>query len=139
MLPEARRRELAQIHIARKDLGLDEETYRALLWTCARVRSAGDLDSAGRRRVIEHLKSRGWRPKRSRRSRFAADPLSRKALALWLGLRDRGLLEDAGNQALAAFCKRVTGVEHLEWMNNRQVEAVIEGLKAWLTREARHG
>lgn len=55
-----RTRELAQIHIAKKELGLEEDTYRDMLWTIGRVRSSGDLDHAGRRRVLEHLASRGW-------------------------------------------------------------------------------
>ncbi|MCX7172447.1 MAG: regulatory protein GemA, partial [Proteobacteria bacterium] len=54
-----RNSELAAIHCAKKDLGLDDETYRDMLFTIARVRSAGDLDWTGRKRVMEHLKSRG--------------------------------------------------------------------------------
>jgi phage gp16-like protein len=56
--PDTRRRELAQIHIAKAQLGLDEETYRSMLWTVGRVRSAADLDYAGRNAVLEHRKAR---------------------------------------------------------------------------------
>src|SRR6187551_2882572 len=66
MTPRAdnvRNRELAQIHIAKKDLGLDDATYRDMLWSIGRVRSAGDLDFTGRKRVLEHLRSRGFKPK----------------------------------------------------------------------------
>ncbi|MDR2220995.1 MAG: regulatory protein GemA [Methylobacillus sp.] len=59
-----RKRELAQIHIAKAQLGLDDETYRDMLWTVGRARSAGDLDHAGRRRVLEHLTARGWKKSR---------------------------------------------------------------------------
>jgi phage gp16-like protein len=55
-----RRSELAKIHIAKEQLGLDDETYRQMLWTIARVQSAGKLDAAGRRAVLEHLKARGF-------------------------------------------------------------------------------
>ncbi len=61
LAPDHRRRELAQIHIARKQLALDEDTYRAMLWTVARVRSSADLDYAGRRAVIDHLVARGFK------------------------------------------------------------------------------
>lgn len=57
--PDHRKRELAAIHIARQQLGLDNGTYRDMLWTVARVRSAADLDYAGRQRVLDHLASRG--------------------------------------------------------------------------------
>ena len=55
-----RKRELAAIHVAKAQLGLDDETYRLMLWTVARARSAADLDHAGRRAVIEHLRKRGF-------------------------------------------------------------------------------
>jgi phage gp16-like protein len=62
---------LAQIHIAKAQLGLDEETYRSMLWTVGRVRSAADLDYAGRNAVLEHMKARGFKttaPKEKRAS-----------------------------------------------------------------------
>ncbi len=52
---------LAQIHIAKKQLGLDDDTYRAMLWGVARVRSSKDLDHAGRTAVLEHLKKCGFK------------------------------------------------------------------------------
>lgn len=57
-----RRNELAKIHVAKKALGLDDDTYRAMLWAVARVRSAKDLDAAGRAKVLDHLKARGFKP-----------------------------------------------------------------------------
>ncbi len=57
-----RRAELAKIHVAKKALGLDDDTYRDMLWTVARVRSAKDLDAAGRAKVLDHLKGRGFKP-----------------------------------------------------------------------------
>lgn len=62
LAPDHRRRELAQIHIAKKQLALDDDTYRAMLWTVARAHSSGDLDFAGRSRVLEHLKRCGFAP-----------------------------------------------------------------------------
>lgn len=59
--PDLRKRELATIHIARQQLGMDEATYRDMLWAVARVRSAADLDWAGRKRVIDHLAGSGAR------------------------------------------------------------------------------
>ncbi len=58
-----RNAELAKIHIAKTDLAMDDATYRDMLWLCARVTSSKDLDHAGRAKVLDHLKSRGWKPK----------------------------------------------------------------------------
>lgn len=56
-----RSKDLAKIHMAKKDLGLDDDAYRDALWTVARVRSAKDLDEAGRRKVIAHFVACGWK------------------------------------------------------------------------------
>jgi phage gp16-like protein len=58
----ARRRELAMIHIAKDQLGMADEAYRAVLWTIARVDSAADLDWAGRKQLLDHLKKCGFKP-----------------------------------------------------------------------------
>lgn len=61
-----KRRELAMIHIAAKQLSMDPSDkdpaseYRQMLYAVARVRSAADLDYAGRKRVIDHLKACGF-------------------------------------------------------------------------------
>jgi len=64
--PNARNRELAAIHIGAQQLGMDtsdknpSSEYRSMLWTHGRVYSAADLDHAGRKAVIEHLRKRGF-------------------------------------------------------------------------------
>lgn len=72
----SRRSELAKIHIAAKQLGMDpgdkrqDSDYRTMLWTAARVRSSADLDEHGRLAVIEHLRKCGAkfaRPKKHQR------------------------------------------------------------------------
>jgi phage gp16-like protein len=68
-----RRTDLGLIHIAKAQLGLDDEAYRDMLWTVARVRSAADLDAAGRAQVIDHLRARGFRPA-PRRGRHPGRP-----------------------------------------------------------------
>lgn len=66
---DSRRRELAKIHLAAKALGMDatdkdpSSDYRSMLWAVARVHSAADLDEAGRRRVLDHLKACGFKPR----------------------------------------------------------------------------
>ena len=52
----ARNAELAAIHIAKAEAGMADDSYRDMLWTLCRVRSAADLDYAGRHRVLDHLR-----------------------------------------------------------------------------------
>lgn len=134
---DIRKRELAQIHIARQQLGMDEETYRAMLWAVARVRSAKDLDWTGRKRVLDHLKMSGFkvRPAKAAKTRsLARDDRSRKIRALWLDLHRLGEVRDPSEAALATFVQRQTGVEALQWLDGAQASRVIEQLKQWLAR-----
>ncbi|MEX2524474.1 MAG: regulatory protein GemA [Gammaproteobacteria bacterium] len=45
---------------------MDDETYRDMLFTIARVRSAADLDAQGRQDVLRHLRACGFRGKPAR-------------------------------------------------------------------------
>ena len=135
---DIRKRELAQIHIAKAALRLDEETYRALLWTVARVHSAAELDWAGRKNVLDHFKTRGWsqRPVRAtQHSRaLAGDPQSKMIRALWLDLHQAGAVRDASEQALASYVRRITRRDALQWLTAAEARRVIETLKKWLAR-----
>lgn len=133
-----RKAQLAQIHIAKAQLALNDETYRAMLWAIARVHSAKDLDLAGRMRVLEHLRASGFKPKPPKaKAPIVDDHQTRKILVLWSELEAAGALRDASESALNAFCKRVTGVDNIEWVGMRQASNLIEALKAWLARNQR--
>jgi len=54
---------LAKIHIAKKNLGLDEETYREVLNSECGVRSAKFLTNDQALNVIRRFKNSGWVPK----------------------------------------------------------------------------
>ena len=134
---DIRRRELAQIHVAKTQLGLDDDTYRAMLWTVARVKSAADLDWAGRKKVIDHLKARGFKVRPAKKSgarRLASDAQSRMARGLWIELHQVGAVGDPSEKALGAYVKRMTRVDSLEWLSGTQLQTVIESLKNWRQR-----
>ena len=83
---DIRKSELAQIHIAKQQLGIDDDTYRAMLWTVARVNSAADLDFSGRKKVLDHLKAKGFKKKPAKGYKsprpLASDDQSKKIRAL---------------------------------------------------------
>lgn len=119
----ARQRELAQIHIAKKDLRLDDDTYRAMLYSVARVHSAAELDAEGRRQVLAHMKARGFKARRRGRTRPAGDkaPLIRKV---------RALLADAGRTDGYAdgMAKRMFGTQRFEWLTPPQLGKLVAAL-----------
>jgi phage gp16-like protein len=53
--------ELAKIHIAKKELGMDDDTYRAMLKQLTGFSSSKDLNADERRKVLEHLKKAGFK------------------------------------------------------------------------------
>ncbi len=134
--PDDRRRELAQIHIAKKDLGLDEDTYRAMLWSIGRVKSAGDLNAEGRRQVLDHLKRSGFKARKSpgnSHKNMSSDwgwvnnaapdrqPMLRKIAVM--------LKSDGREKAYAdAIAKQMHGVDLVEFCKPDQLHKIITAL-----------
>lgn len=135
-----RNNQLAQIHIAKKELGMDDDTYRSMLWTVARVNSSRDLDMHGRYKVVMHLKALGWKPGRSKKkSPASAHKLSKTQLdkirALWIEMGNDGIVKNPTETNLNKFAKRLTGIDRVDWLRNeRQATTVIESLKKWRER-----
>jgi len=133
---------LAKVHIAKKDLGLDDDTYRAVLERVTGQRSAAGLGDAQLIKVLKDFEAKGFKPKviagakattRSapKSGRAPADhPVARKARALWISLHQLGVIENGSEQALEAMAKRQLGVEALQWADQSHAEPLIKALKA---------
>lgn len=129
-----KRRDIQIIHIAKQQLDMDEETYRAMLWTVARVKSSTELDFAGRKKVLDHMEACGFKRTKPQPRKLADDPQSKMIRALWLQLHEAGKVRNPSESALAAFAKRQTGRDALQWLNAKEASALIEELKKWLAR-----
>ncbi len=132
-----RNAELAAIHVAVKQLGLDDGTYRAFLFATTGHRSAAELDDTQRQKVIELMRSRGFKrtPAEEKRARRMADNRQLAMIrGLWKKLRYAGALADPSERHLSSFVKKMTGIERAEWLNPEQAIKVIEALKSWLAR-----
>lgn len=127
---DSRRRELAKIHLAAKALRMERETYEAMLWTIARVKSARDLDAAGRACVLDHLRACGFKPTAARKPR-PGRPHN-------IGAEERGaqlrkieaLLAEAHRPWAYAdgMAKRMFRVEKISWCNPEQLQAITAAL-----------
>lgn len=134
-----RKSDLARIHMAKKDLGLDDDTYRDILFTVARVRSSAELDFTGRKRLIEHFRKCGWTgnsgnqaakpgaaPRRARPKRPtpAADVavMCRKVRAQLISL---GRLPDTYADGIA---RQMFQVDFYEWLKPDQLHALVAAL-----------
>lgn len=127
------------IHVARRDLQMDEDTYRLMLAGMKGLdgaTSTAELNVPNLYRVLEQLKAKGFkvRPNTKGKRPQAADPQSKKIRSLWLTLRDQGAISNATEEALVEFVRNMTGVEALQWLDGDQASQVIENLKQWVGR-----
>lgn len=141
----ARNIQLAKIHIAAQQLGLDDSTYRDMLWTIGRQRSARDLDLAGREAVLRHLVACGWKDtghQPSRRPTYRKGTQAALIRHLWTRLAQAGEVQDGSDKALRAYVRTQSAAhhpQHIGWddanLLPRSVAGkVIEHLKQWCER-----
>jgi Protein of unknown function (DUF1018) len=142
---EARRKAmLAKVHIGRKRLCLDDETYRAVIaQVCSGKRSAADLDEAELGKLLDYFKSVGFVEGISFTSKLAdfddAEPQHRLIRALWADLVKFKIIRNGSEKSLQAFIKRVAKIDNIRWLGPRESNAVIEGLKAMRARGTQAG
>jgi len=149
----ARSIELAKIHIGATDRRLiqpgDDSAYRDMLWSIARVRSAAQLDAAGREAVLKHLRAVGWidtSPPRRAGNHYQRGTPAALIRWLWTQLANAGAVRDASDRALRRYIAQHASVaipapdelapQHL---NRAQAHDVIEQLKRWLARVEKPG
>ncbi|MDF0606665.1 regulatory protein GemA [Neisseriaceae bacterium TC5R-5] len=130
-----RQRLIKLIHVAKRDLALDDDSYRAILMRIGKQTSAADLTIPQLDKVLEYLKTSGFKVRSKSSSRpLASDMDSKKIRALWLFLCQLGAVRNPSEAALASYVKRLTKVEALQWLNSEQVVTVIESMKKWAMR-----
>lgn len=137
-----RQRLIRLVHIARRDLRLDADTYRAALRavTGGKKDSCSAMSAVELQRALDHFKRVGFKVRI--KSKDQAEPsrpleqhaMSTKIRAIWLMLHELGAIKDPSEAALAAYVKRITKVEALQWIDGEQFERVIETLKMWALR-----
>lgn len=133
---ERRRAAIAKIHIACKTLGIEGEEYRAFLMGITGLQSTAQMSDEQRSTVLDKLARRGFvSPRTLAGEGGPGGPQQRLAKAIWHDLGEMGVLEDPSEAGLRKVARRLTGVEAIEWMDVYQMNALIEALKAWRTRE----
>ncbi len=120
------RSDLAKIHIAKKELGLDDAAYRGLLRERYRRDSAAKLSDRQAADLIDLLREKGWRP-----SSFGQRGLIH---VLWHRLEKAGAIRHPEEAALESFVEHATGKRDLRRITVHEASRVIEMLKSWLER-----
>jgi phage gp16-like protein len=136
-----RQRLIRLIHVAKRDLQMDDGSYRAVLLRIGKKASSSDLTIPELEKVLEHLKRSGFKVRsKSKQAQekpsrpLAQDSESKKIRALWLFLHQLGAVKNPSEEALAAYIKRIAGVDALQWISGAQAERLIESMKKWAMR-----
>lgn len=130
------------IHVARRDLDMADDAYRDLVARLTNGKtSSADCSVPELERIIGHLKKAGFKVRKPKAAKpaerrpLATDAESRKLRAVWLMLHQIGATRSDSEAALAAYIKRMTGVDDLHFTRGADKYRAIEGLKAWAARE----
>jgi phage gp16-like protein len=121
----SRQNDLAKIHIAKKQLGMDDDTYRAMLRSVAGVDSSAALNPVGMAKILAHLERCGFKPK--------AKPGKRPSVtgnrAGLIG-KIEAQLADVGRPWSYAegMAKRMFKVEKLDWLDAEQLGKIVAAL-----------
>ena len=147
----ARNSLLAQIHIAKKQTGMDDDTYRLFLEGETGRTSCKGMSDRMMLKVLEGFKAKGWKNNFKKKGdkfstkgkKFVAaakKPQAKYVFVLWRELGEMGAVTET-RAALFAFCRRMTksdaapeGIASPDWMNAKQLNAIVEALKAMKNR-----
>ncbi len=141
----------AKINIAKTQLGMDEDIYRAVLKDVTGKISLKEMNFTDLMMVMHAMKQRGFKAKKpvnktaGRYSRPSGQTASSrkpqdKIIAIWITMQRHGFVTDGSESALDKFINnqtRQTGmfaVTSLRFLSPPQASKVIEVLKKWHIR-----
>lgn len=129
---------LAQIHIAKAQLGLSDDDYRAILARTAGVNSAKDLTNRTVGGVMHEFRRLGFEPKPAKKAGRKAPrpPRARQKVMSKI----EAMLTHAGRPWAYAdgVAKRMFGVERVDWLDDDQLHRLMTGLIIDAKRQGRY-
>lgn len=125
------RQQTAALHVAKKQLGLDDAAYRAILFGAACVTSAKDLDGFGFELVIQCFTELGWKPRmRSPFHGFRAGMASPSQLALIRALWGEYTGGAGTERGLGTWLQRQFRISDTRFITAELAPKVITALRA---------
>ncbi|NOV29195.1 gp16 family protein [Methylomonas sp. ZR1] len=130
---------LGKIHLGKKQLGMDDETYRAMLLTIGGVKSSKDLTNEGLNKVLRHLEKAGVvfvsKKKHGRKPNNLPSGSDRNAKLSKI----EALLAEAKRpwEYAHAMAKRMYKKDALEFCDHDELSGIIAALVKNAKREGR--
>lgn len=139
------------INIAKSQLKLDEDVYRAMLKAATKKDSLRAMNLGELEQALEAFKQKGFKPKakasakgkRMSPSSKKANPRNKeisKIRAIWITMHKQGFVRDGSETALDRYVKRLTtameggAVDSVAWLKPKQSYPILESLKSWHRR-----
>lgn len=132
-----RLQQLRRIHVARRwaeqALGMDDETYRALLQRVTGLRSSADMTTEQRNDVLREFARLGLRndAQANRKRRWPGQPEA-ALMAKRPMLRKVGALLAESKRPWSyahGLAKKMHQVEKVEWLNDHQLHALVSAMQ----------
>lgn len=132
------RGKLAQVHIARQQLGLSDDDYRAILARSAGVNSAKELTNRNVGAVLHEFRRLGWQPKPAKRAgRKAPRPPRGRARVM---AKIEAMLTEAGRPWAYAdgMARHMFQVERVDWLDDGQLHKLMQAMIIDAKRQGRY-
>lgn len=127
---------MAKVHIGKKDLGLDDDTYRDVLWRVTGKRSCSDMSIAQLQDVVKDMESRGFKPKTAPKHGKKPDVIKRRKNLM---SKIEAILADMGlhwNYA-HGIADSMFQIKRLQFLSDNQLYKVTQALSVHQRREAK--
>ncbi|MBO5607302.1 MAG: regulatory protein GemA [Treponema sp.] len=117
------------IHIAKSQVGLSDEDYRAVLESTVKKSSCSDMTVFELNEVLKAMKKLGFRVKKleTKENEIGWDT-SKEQLNYIKGMWEL-VARDKSDRALYHFIKRITGADHSRFMGAAEAQKVILALR----------
>ncbi len=124
---------LKAVHACRRQVAAlkEDDTWRAFLENVTGKRSTRAMSDAELGLVIDRLRHNGAKAKDKPNNKAYL----RKIFAIWSEMCRLEIPVNPTRDALRAFVHNMTGVDDPNWLSLVQSQKVVEGLKAWRSRE----
>lgn len=127
---------MAKIHIGKKELHLDDDTYRDVLWRVTGKRSCSDMTIAQLQDVVKDMESRGFKPKAAKTHGKKPDVITRRKNLM---SKIEAILADMGlhwNYA-HGMADKMFQIKRLQFLSDNQLYKVTQALSVHQRREAK--
>lgn len=129
---DPRQQQLARIHMGKKQLRLDDETYRALLVRVTGEASSAQMSAQQRNAVIVEMVRLGFKAERAENAKkvWAGQP-SDEHMQKPMLCKVQALLADSKRPWNYAhgLAKKMHTVSRVEWLNDHQLHSLVSAMQ----------